>query len=123
MKHKLKTKYYIRYADDFVILSGNKEYLLSLVQPIKKFLREILKLELHPKKLSISTVASGVDFLGWVSFPDHRVLRTKTKQRALKRLNAKNLQSYLGVLRHCNGYKLRRMILDFACGENVGSCS
>ncbi|MDP2668584.1 MAG: reverse transcriptase domain-containing protein [bacterium] len=112
MKHKLKAKYYIRYADDFVVLSGNKEYLLSLVRPIKEFLQESLKLELHPKKLSISTIASGVDFLGWVSFLDHRILRTKTKKRMFKKLNVKNLQSYLGVLRHGNGRKIENDILS-----------
>ena len=111
VKHKLKAKYYIRYADDFVILSDNRMRLLSLVRPIKEFLQETLKLGLHPKKLSISTVASGIDFLGWVSFPDHRILRTKTKQRMFKKLNDKNFQSYLGVLRHGNTYKLQESIV------------
>jgi len=85
-----------------------------LILPIKEFLQENLKLELHPKKLSISTVASGVDFLGWVNFPDHRILRTKTKQRSFKKLNDINFQSYLGILRHGNGHKLRMKILKSA---------
>ena len=112
MKHKIKAKYYIRYADDFVILSDDRAHLSNLVRPIKKFLQENLKLELHPKKISISTIASGIGFLGWVSFPDYRILRTKTKQRMFKKLNDKNLQSYLGVLRHGNGYKLKMRILN-----------
>ena len=51
IKHKLKIKYYIRYADDFVILSDNKKELENLIFPISKFLFENLKLQYHPKKV------------------------------------------------------------------------
>ena len=114
MKHKLKAKYYIRYSDDFVILSADKRHLLKIVRYIALFLRERLKLELHPYKVSLATFASGIDFLGWVHFPDHRVLRTSTKRRMLKRLDAtdneKVASSYLGLLSHGNTKKLRQRI-------------
>jgi hypothetical protein len=83
MKHKLKVKYYIRYADDFVILSDDYNWLIKQIQPIKQFLEEKLRLTIHPDKIFIKTIASGVDFLGWVNFPDHRVLRTTTKRRMM----------------------------------------
>ena len=86
MEHKLKVKYYIRYADDFVVLSDSKNYLENLLPKINDFLDESLKLSLHPDKIFIKTIASGVDFLGWVHFPKHRVLRTTTKRRMLKKL-------------------------------------
>jgi len=130
VKHKLKIKYYIRYADDFVILSENKKELESLIELIRNFLKNELKLELHPNKISIETFSSGVDFLGMVNFPYHRILRTKTKRRMLKKIqNKKNalengiisqesfnqsLQSYLGVLKHCEGYKIKERILNVA---------
>jgi len=108
VKHKLRVKYYIRYADDFVVLSDSKNYLENLLPKINDFLNESLKLSLHPDKVFIKTIASGVDFLGWVHFPKHRVLRTTTKRRMLKKLkdNPKNetLQSYLGLLKHGNAY-------------------
>lgn len=111
VKHKLKAKYYIRYADDFVILDRNREKLAKTFQLIERFLRVELALELHPYKVSISTVASGVDFLGWVHFPHHRVLRTVTKRRVFKGVKDQNIespiyQSYLGLLQHGNTYKL-----------------
>ena len=117
MRHKLKVRYYIRYADDFVILSQNKKYLQEIFPEIKRFLSDQLQLELHSNKVSIQTVASGVDFLGWVHFPDHRVLRTVTKRRILKNLKEKNgkieaIQSYLGLLKHGNAKKLQRKIED-----------
>jgi len=117
MKHKVKAKHYIRYADDFVILSQNKEWLESLIPQIKTFLSNELKLTLHPKKTSVSTIASGVDFLGWVHFPDHRVLRTVTKRRmfrSIKEQQAKveTVQSYLGVLSHGNTKKLQQSVAE-----------
>ncbi|MEK7170105.1 MAG: reverse transcriptase/maturase family protein, partial [Patescibacteria group bacterium] len=78
VRHKLKVKYYMRYADDFVLLSHNRLELEQRLVQIREFLRERLKLSLHPDKVFIKTLASGVDFLGWVHFPDHRVLRTST---------------------------------------------
>ncbi|KKW35165.1 MAG: Reverse transcriptase (RNA-dependent DNA polymerase) [Candidatus Adlerbacteria bacterium GW2011_GWA1_54_10] len=63
VKHTLKTKHYIRYADDFVLFSHNKTESEKRLRYIVVFLRDELKLELHPNKVSITTVASGVDFL------------------------------------------------------------
>ena len=115
VKHKLKAKYYIRYADDFVIISQYKEWLQSILPEISIFLLNKLKLQLHPNKISIRTLSSGIDFLGWVHFPDHRVLRTTTKRRMFKRIKEMNrkeeiIQSYLGLISHGNAIKLQRKI-------------
>ena len=117
VKHKLKAKYYVRYADDFVIVSEDSKWLVGAIKIIGDFLWNNLRLRLHPKKISIRTVASGNDFLGWVHFPDHRVLRTVTKKRMLKKIVAKNdreetLQSYLGLLHHGNMMELEVGIRD-----------
>ncbi len=113
-KHTLKARQYIRYADDFVIFSEDKERLEELIPRIEEFLGSHLRLRLHPDKVFIKTFASGVDFLGWVHFPDHRVLRTATKRRMMKKLEQSNLpetlQSYLGLLGHGNTYKIRKQI-------------
>jgi hypothetical protein len=112
VKRKLKVKYYIRYADDFVVLSEDKKYLQTILEKMEEFLENKLKLQMHPDKVYIKTIASGVDFLGWVQFPEHRVLRTSTKRRMLK--NVKNnpkpetIQSYLGLLKHGNAYELSK---------------
>jgi RNA-directed DNA polymerase len=109
-KHQLKVRHYIRYADDFVVLSDNREWLESLLPRISSFLMETLTLELHPKKVSIGTHAAGIDFLGWVHFPDHQVLRTVAKRRMKRRIRGNTddqvLQSYLGLLQHGNSHGL-----------------
>ncbi len=89
-KHKLKAKYYIRYADDFVILSRDNEWLKSILPNISNFLQDKLELQLNPNKISIKTLASGVDFLGWVHFLDHRILRNNTKRRMFRNIKKKN---------------------------------
>jgi retron-type reverse transcriptase len=95
VKRELKVKYYIRYADDFILLSENKRQLENILAKISRFLESRLKLALHPDKVYIKTLASGVDFLGWVHFLDHRILRKSTKQRMFRRIvvNPKN-ESY-----------------------------
>jgi retron-type reverse transcriptase len=115
MKHRLKAKYYIRYADDFVIFDTDKDRLLEMTPKIADFLEDELRLSLHPKKVSISTIVSGVDYLGWVHFPDHRVLRTVTKKRMFRGIRLKDgkeetVQSYLGLLSHGNAEKLKAII-------------
>jgi len=97
VKHKLKAEYYIRYADDFVFLSQDRKWLEDLIPRVGKFLGDELKLKLHPNKVYIKTFSSGVDFLGIINFPHHKILRTKTKRRMMKKifLNHKMLREGL----------------------------
>jgi len=126
IKHKLKIKHYVRYTDDFVIVDGNKLYLESIIASIRSFLLDKLALELHPKKVTIRKSQQGIDFLGYVVLPHHRLLRTKTKKRIFRKLEKRireyksgvigkqtleqSLQSYLGVLSHANTYKLEQKL-------------
>jgi len=114
VKHELKIKYYLRYCDDFVILDGHKEKLLKVIREVEDFLHQKLKLTLHPEKISLGTLSRGIDFCGYVVFPYHRILRTKTKRRMLKRMNENNSSSYFGLLKHCNSYKLTKNLPDYS---------
>ena len=123
MKRELKVKYYIRYADDFVILSDDRHCLEKLIPKMNNFLKQKLKLDLHPNKIFIKAFSSGVDFLGFVHFPYHRVLRTTTKTRIFKKieklkclgdLKPETTPSYLGLLKHGNCYKIfLKLKIDF----------
>src|SRR3989339_266697 len=116
VKHKLKVKYYIRYADDFVFLFEERRMLNKILIEIKNFLHNQLKLFLHKDKLFINTFSSGMDFLGWVHFFDYRTLRKNTKKRMFNRIqqNPKNecLQSYLGLLKHGDTFKVKKELLN-----------
>jgi Reverse transcriptase (RNA-dependent DNA polymerase). len=121
IKRELKIKLYLRYCDDFIILDKDKNKLLAIVPILKIFLGEELKLKLHERKIIIRKLNQGIDFLGYVVLPHHRVLRTKTKNRVLRKIRIKkndlknkligekcfnsSLNSYLGMLKHCHGHK------------------
>lgn len=114
VKHNLKVKYYLRYADDFVLLSVNRETLEHLIAPLADFLQTHLKLELHPNKIILRSLDWGIDFLGYILLPHYILPRKKTVRRLFKKLELKigaenfkqSLQSYLGYLNHANTYKL-----------------
>jgi RNA-directed DNA polymerase len=126
IKHELKEKHYLRYCDDFIILSNDKTHLISLIISIRDFLAKKLKLELHPKKVTIRKLSRGIDFVGYVLFEKHVLLRTRAKQRMKRRLKEvyesyligktdavsmdQRLQSYLGILSHANQYTLSQAI-------------
>lgn len=130
VKHVLREKYYLRYCDDFIILSENEDYLCNLISLISSFLNENLKLNLHPHKIIICKYRQGIDFLGYVVLPYHKVLRTKTKRRMFKKISVKyeelqnavtsresfdqSWQSYLGILKHCKGHKIQKDMLFIA---------
>ncbi len=128
VKRELKIKYYARYTDDFIILSHDESELNPLLHRIEDFLKSRLKLSLHPEKIFIRKDHQGIDFLGYVSFPHHKLLRTKTKHRMIRKLKKKikdcksgtiteeeldqSLQSFLGVLSHANTDKLRKNLVN-----------
>lgn len=127
IKHNLKEKYYLRYCDDFIILGENENELSMLAEKINSFLLENLKLSLHNDKIIIRKYRQGIDFLGYVVLPYHRIIRTKTKKRVINKIIGRreefddnlisqesfkhSLNSYLGVLSHCNGHELEREII------------
>ena len=77
IKHKLKSKYYIRYVDDFVILHNSKEQLEIWKKEISEFLKEKLKIELHPQKSRIISLSKGIDFVGFRIFWHYKLLRKR----------------------------------------------
>ena len=122
IKHQLREPYYLRYCDDFILLSNGEAHLKGLIDPIRGFLQDTLHLRLHPKKISLKKFTQGIDFLGYVLFPHYTRVRTKTKKRLKKRLQKTHehyvsghiaptalnqcLQSYLGVLSHADEFTL-----------------
>lgn len=126
VKHELKIEYYARYTDDFIIISKNKNYLKELLLKLQTFLLENLKLELHRNKIIIRKHHKGIDFLGQVIFPHHRLLRKKTQKRIVRNLKNKvdlyrrgcisesslkhSMQSYFGVLSHADTFQFQESL-------------
>ncbi|MGA8165344.1 MAG: reverse transcriptase/maturase family protein [Waddliaceae bacterium] len=122
VKQVLRQKYYLRYCDDFVVVSHEESELVSMISSIEDFLKKRLFLDLHPKKIILKKLHQGVDFLGYILFLNHRLLRIRTKKRMKQRLKKtysrylshevdethmdQSIQSYLGMLSHANQHDL-----------------
>ncbi len=129
MKQELRIKYYIRYCDDFVILSKDRKYLENLIVKIGDFLNRSLKLSLHENKMIICKYVQGIDFLGYIILPHFILPRTKTRKRAFRKMYEKSkdlkngvisqysfnqtVQSYLGYFKHADSYELRRNLRNY----------
>jgi len=74
VKHQLKVKAYCRYVDDMVLLANDKTQLHTWLAQIKQRLAND-RLLLHPHKAHIYPTAMGINFLGYLIWPDRRQLR------------------------------------------------
>ena len=130
LKHDLGIKYYGRYVDDFILVHEDRVYLNSLIPIINTFLRDELRLNLHPRKIHLQHYTKGVHFLGVIIKPNCIYAGKRTKgnfYNAIVGHNTKTCQSkpskesqkaflcsinsYLGILAHYSTYKLRRRML------------
>lgn len=122
IKHVLNIRWYIRYADDGVIVSPSKQKLLELINPIGTFLRTQLLLSLHPRKVTLRKLSWGIDFLGYIVLPRYVLPRTKTKRRMFARIHTGSfkprarqmVQSYLGYLSHASAYEVSAAVKHLA---------
>jgi len=131
IKYKLQCKYYGRYVDDFVIIHHDKEYLKSIIPVLGEYLQTHLFLDIHPKKIYLQHFSKGVSFLGTVIKPFRIYIRNRTKGNFYKKIREWNalikkqpdltgedlkhflcsMNSYLGMMKNYNTYKLRRKML------------
>ena len=86
MKHELRARFYLRYVDDFVIFSKDKEQLAAWKLAINRFLSKELKLALHPDKTKIIPLRSGVPLVGFRIFRYHKLPKKSNLRRLHVRL-------------------------------------
>jgi len=127
VKFILCCRYYIRYMDDFVILSNSKTELWQMRDEIIKYLTT-LRLSPHPKKNHIFPVTQGTDFMGYRIFPTHRRLRKSNIRIFIKRMKKfqqeykqgavdfktinQSVQSWIGHAGHADTWHLREDLFN-----------
>jgi RNA-directed DNA polymerase len=132
VKQRLGGKYYLRYADDFVIVTESSDECAQLIPLVNGFLHRNLHLKVHENKVCVRKYTQGIDFLGYVLLPRAVVLRTKTKRRILRKFEQRmenvrlgkvtgksvyqSLQSYLGYLGHARAYRLSQELKNQSLG-------
>lgn len=85
-KRCLRLPYYLRYADDIIVVSDSRESLENILTFFASFLNKRLDLIIHPEKISIKRWDKGIDVLGFISYPTKTIMRTSTERRMLERL-------------------------------------
>lgn len=127
VKFVLRCHFYIRYMDDFVILSNSKAELWEIRERIIEFLTT-LRLSVHPKKNHIFPVTQGTDFMGYRIFPTHRRLRKSNLKIFTKRMKRfqqlyragkidlpsiqQSIQSWIGHASHADTWHLRKALFN-----------
>ncbi len=132
VKHQLKCSCYLRYCDDFILLSASKTQLKQWETAIRDFLAKKLLLELNGKARRLQPVSNGINFLGYIVRADYLLVRRRVINNLRQKLAAyeqalvscqhgwrvydfeteeldalyATLCSYLGHCKHANSYKL-----------------
>ena len=122
VKEELKVKYYYRYADDIVLLSDDKNQLRNWVLAIKVYLTNVLELKLKDNYQIYPVESRGIDFVGYVCYHDHTLLRKSIKLKLLGLVKAYSnnliskqklqlkMASYFGWLKYCDSKNLLKKI-------------
>lgn len=115
---ELRIGEYIRYCDDFLVFSNDKETLHKALVRIREFLAEKLRLDFS--KSVIYPTSRGVDFIGYRHFRGYILLRRRTARRMMRRIariretgdtspHARGIiAAAYGWAKHANTYNLRR---------------
>ena len=77
--------FYVRFMDDWIVLSPNRWKLKKAIQIVNQTLNE-LKVEKHPDKTFIGRIAKGFDFLGYSFEPKGLSIAPKTLANFLDRI-------------------------------------
>ena len=128
VKHKLKSKYYFRYVDDFIVLSNSKKELNYIGYKITKFLNYYLDLEMPKNKTYINLIENGVDFVGYKVFKNYIKIRKSNLKNFIKKtkynlylynnykITKNSLESsvcsYLGYFKHGNCFYISNILFD-----------
>jgi len=120
VKHVLRCRHYIRYMDDIILLSETKAQLWEWKAAIEEFIAR-LRLRLHPRKQVVAPARCGIDFLGYVIYPDHVRVRNRNIHRVydrMKRIEAGtyprdprgSIMSWMGYSIHADAHGLNQSI-------------
>ena len=124
VKRVLKEKFYVRYMDDFVVFSNNRQHLKKVLIAIRKYIAVNLHLQLKEKAVLINTALHGLSFLGTRIFPNTIRIKQENYKRCIKKLNYKYylysnkkisqeefLQTANSIFAHIRNYNTRNLRL------------
>lgn len=123
MKQKFHCRYYLRYMDDIIVLGSSKSWLRRVRKKIDQLLTEN-HLVMKSNWQIFPVEDRGVDFVGYRTFHDYNLIRTKNKvkmRREMAKLEKKLdsgqdldehdrgcLASWGGILSWCDSWRLAK---------------
>jgi retron-type reverse transcriptase len=126
IKRHLRCQALVRYVDDLLLFSASKKELWAWKAAITEFL-PALRLTLHPRSSTVYPVTNGIPFLGFVTYPTHRLLKRRNgvafMRRFRRQLNllseglldyadvAASVQGWLAHAAHGDTWGLRRALV------------
>ena len=72
----------------FLILHQSKQQIRAWKEGIDQFLKEKLKLELHPDKSRIIPLSRGVDFVGFRNYYNYKLIRKRSIRKMERNINS-----------------------------------
>lgn len=110
IKDKYGVRYFYRYCDDGAVLAGSKAELWNIRDTIHGLIEDIdLKVKSNER---VFPVTEGIDFLGYVIYPNHSELRKRIKKRFARKMHtvksrkrrSELIASFYGMAKHadCN---------------------
>lgn len=125
VKEVIKSRYYLRYVDDFALFSDDRDFLQTARQQIEAYLQS-LRLRIHPIKSQLFATEQGANFVGYRILPDRIRVRNDNLQRGRRRLRQyqeqlrtgeisqtdfeQRLKAWFAHLSYADSYQLRRKI-------------
>ena len=106
VKHIIKPQAYLRYGDDFIIISENLNQLKQNRTKASQFIKQKLGLAINSKNDIIVKARQGLKFLGVWIFPKGRRLNKRSWSRARTLLNNRNIPSYGGLVKQHSKEKM-----------------
>lgn len=123
MKEVKGAKYYYRYMDDIVVLGSDKDALHKLRIEIDEYFRKELKLTIKGNWQVFPTFIRGIDFVGYRTFLNYKLLRKSTCNQMKKKMTQLqkkviedhqlmnysewcSINSYKDWLIHCDSFRL-----------------
>lgn len=103
IKEKLRIRYYIRYQDDFLLMSDSEEYLAFCLNEIALYL-SALGLSINKEKTHIQSLSMPFYFLGFY-------YTLENNGRIYMRVNPKSVKHERYILKHCSKKKPKEALL------------
>lgn len=122
LKEVAGVRYYYRYADDMVLLAGDKPTLHGWLVVINDWLETERRLSLKGNYQIFPVESRGIDFVGYVTFHTHCLARKKNKKglcRELAKLRRAGVPeaeimlltaSRAGFMKHCDSKHLMKTL-------------